>query len=217
VFVLVNHTFVRFPSFWFGDRLPIAPSFHLNARDVVLGVDGQNEGPQQSQEERHDADIRNTARFFVRQILLNCQASEAAAADINAVLSSHLTANAANEGEVFDLSTDLSDHSEERDRQLGSGVLMRLDRVQQILRAIRRLDESLSSSQETTDCDQYVRRIRLLADDVPSEDMNRFKHEDVKGGVKVKPAVSSHISSHSDVVSELDKLRIISQVAYNFL
>lgn len=52
----------RFPDSWFGGRLPIAPSFHLNARDAVLPTPSSLPA----------GDERDPAKeFFEHQILLN--------------------------------------------------------------------------------------------------------------------------------------------------
>lgn len=187
----------RFPNFWFGDKLPIAPSFHLTARDAVLGEKDSSETA---------SNHINAARLYLSQIMLNC-------CDPDVTLTTVKDFLGPGSGVTPELLVGrLSDNSAVREEQLQCGVLLRLDRVQSILKSIQDILVDPSSAVDVVALRAAARCCTTKKLTVTTASSNSVADCSSSSG-----GLNGVTLSKNGEISEMDRLRIISQVAFNFL
>jgi hypothetical protein len=111
-------TLGRFADAWFNGRLPIQPSFHLDSRDAVMaaaGAAGEGEGEGGA----GGGDGSASRRLYSRQVLFAAEGAEG-------------TAEGGREAQSDE---EPGEHAQELQRQLLSGVCVRLRTVQTLLAA----------------------------------------------------------------------------------
>lgn len=146
-----------FPAHWLGGRLPIAPSFHLDARDAAAA-------------DRESGDDSQLRQLYRSQVLFSPES---------------FTGTASERQEQYDA---------ELRQQLDSGVLLRLVEVRQRLVCRRRLGESAEESSPQA-APQHCERLPAAA----------------------PPAPPVEAPTYGSGVSDMDRLRILSQAAQRYL
>lgn len=241
----------RFPDSWFGDRLPIAPSFHLNARDVVMdcldtshhttaagavdGIDAERMGTAAGADAKRidtaaesGAGVASSAESMnaEKMIELSLETTAAAAAAVaplhgsvadvpQSVLHFYTSQIMLHTSVETAMPAGAQNHAAECEKQLQCGVLMRLERVQRILELISTelltkegtfpLEEMKARAAEIVETSPYNLEYR----GTPSSAVPTIGKKNEKKAVVVVKT--------DDSVSEMDKLRLISQVAFKFL
>lgn len=192
----------RFPSHWLGGRLKIAPSFHLEARDIITA------GSLDS------ADSADAVRFYLSQVCLLCNA---AVSSPTCSLPEGVDAAALRDSECFS-GGQVGRNIDERDMQISAGVLVRIEVAERFLRVMASKNEPFVTHSMKEDMQDVRRECSRQAATASTS--------------SIVPVLASHSNDHSlsrprnDGASststsggcgDMDKLRILSRAAFDFL
>ena len=151
----------------------------------------------------------NTVIFYLNQIMLNCSDPDVTVAEVKRFLQYV-------EGSDEMLRNGLTDNSAARDEQLAQGVLMRLNRVRSVLSVSKAL-----FSDPTKQIDAIALRAACSAEVVAAKEehsssVTAAETTTAQKSVNILGDGAFPLSNNGEL-SEMDRLRIISQVAFNFL
>lgn len=220
----------NFPDAWFAGRLPIAPSFHRDARDAAIAdakaaadtastsdTTGTATGTGTTLAAKKSSRLSN---LYMREVIWpqcchdtvldNSTAEEERAADVTGAADVTDAAGVA----AADLCSCVN--CEKLRKQLESGVLFRETSVREVILAARRTrlenktGEEEKKKEEEMQFQTYDRQVETFN---PMKDSSGLPSSTI-GSASV---VVKQQQQQLDGISEMDRLRIISQSALNFL